>query len=280
MQEPSVAQNKRVELHIQLLGGFAVSVGGAAIPEAQWKSRRARSLVKLLALAPAHRLHRDQVIDALWPDSDLSAAANNFHQTLYAARRILEPAGGFSLVAGGRLSEPVRRGRANALGGRRAVRGGCRPGQRFARIRRSTRMPLGPLHRRPAAGGPLRRVDHPAPRSAAPGVPATCCWTWPGCTRPARNTRRPSRPCCACWPSDRSHEEAHAGLMRLYALSGQRQQALRQYQALREVLQAELDAEPGQETHANCTKRSRPGASPRPRRRQPPHPPPQPAGRS
>ena len=47
---------------------------------------------------------------------------------------------------------------------------------------------------------------------------------------------------------DKSHEEAHAGLMRLFALSGQRQQALRQYQILREVLQAELDAEPGQPT--------------------------------
>ena len=39
--------------------------------------------------------------------------------------------------------------------------------------------------------------------------------------------------------ADRSHEQAHAGLMRLYALSGQRQQALRQYQALKEMLQAE-----------------------------------------
>ena len=55
-------------VHLQLLGGFVVSVGDAAIPEAQWKSRRARSLVKLLALAPAHRLHRDQVIDSLWPE--------------------------------------------------------------------------------------------------------------------------------------------------------------------------------------------------------------------
>ena len=47
---------------------------------------------------------------------------------------------------------------------------------------------------------------------------------------------------------DKSHEEAHAGLMRLYALSGQRQQALRQYLALRDALHAELDAEPGQRT--------------------------------
>ena len=36
--------------------------------------------------------------------------------------------------------------------------------------------------------------------------------------------------------------------MRLYALSGQRQQALRQYQALCEMLQTELDAEPSEQT--------------------------------
>ena len=84
-------------VHVRLLGGFAVSVNGLPIPEDKWKSRRARSLVKLLALAPGHRLHRDQVIEALWPESDFSAAANNFHQTLYAARRILAAAGSVCL---------------------------------------------------------------------------------------------------------------------------------------------------------------------------------------
>jgi DNA-binding SARP family transcriptional activator len=31
-----------------------------------WRLRRARTLVKLLTLAPRHRLHREQVVDALW----------------------------------------------------------------------------------------------------------------------------------------------------------------------------------------------------------------------
>ena len=42
-------------------------------------------------------------------------------------------------------------------------------------------------------------------------------------------------------------EEAHAGLIRLYALSGQRGEALRQYERLREVLR-ELGVEPGPAT--------------------------------
>ena len=47
---------------------------------------------------------------------------------------------------------------------------------------------------------------------------------------------------------EKSHEKAHAGLMRLYALSGQRHLAVRQYQALRDVLLQELEAKPSQST--------------------------------
>jgi DNA-binding SARP family transcriptional activator len=68
------------ELRIQLLGGFGVSVGGRSIPDEQWRLRKLRNLVKLLALAPAHRLHRDQIIDLLWPGLDPEAAANQLRK--------------------------------------------------------------------------------------------------------------------------------------------------------------------------------------------------------
>ena len=45
----------------------------------------------------------------------------------------------------------------------------------------------------------------------------------------------------ACEPSN---EEAHRQLMRLYALTGNRHQALRQYEQCREAIRKELDAEP------------------------------------
>ncbi len=93
MDEASAIDEKEPLLRVQLLGEFAVWVRGEKIPEERWRMKRARSLVKLLALAEGHRLHRDQVIDTLWPESDLSAAANNFHQTLYGTRKILESAG-------------------------------------------------------------------------------------------------------------------------------------------------------------------------------------------
>jgi predicted ATPase len=48
--------------------------------------------------------------------------------------------------------------------------------------------------------------------------------------------------------ADPANEEAHAELMRLYAASGQRSLARRQYESLKEALRRELDAEPGPAT--------------------------------
>jgi DNA-binding SARP family transcriptional activator len=45
-------------------------------------------------LAPEHRLHREQVVDPLWPDSGRKAAGGCLRKTLHAARRTLNPAGG------------------------------------------------------------------------------------------------------------------------------------------------------------------------------------------
>jgi DNA-binding SARP family transcriptional activator len=81
-------------MQVQLLGGFAVLVDGRAVPESAWRLRRAKDVVKLLALAQSHRLHREQVMEALWPERSPEAAANNLHQALHVARRALRAAGG------------------------------------------------------------------------------------------------------------------------------------------------------------------------------------------
>ena len=73
-----------------LLGGFAAAVDGVATPGTAWRLKKARELVKLLALAPGHRLHREQAMDVLWRDRGPAAAANNLHQAVYVARRALD----------------------------------------------------------------------------------------------------------------------------------------------------------------------------------------------
>jgi hypothetical protein len=57
-------------VRIRLLGGFGVDRGGEPVDARAWRLRIARTLVKLLALRRDQRLHRDVLLDALWPDHD------------------------------------------------------------------------------------------------------------------------------------------------------------------------------------------------------------------
>ena len=80
------------DVSLRLLGAFEAAVDGVIVPESAWRLKKARELVKLLALAPGHRLHREQAMDVFWRDRDPAAAANNLHQAVHVARRALDPA--------------------------------------------------------------------------------------------------------------------------------------------------------------------------------------------
>jgi predicted ATPase/DNA-binding SARP family transcriptional activator/DNA-binding CsgD family transcriptional regulator len=76
-------------LRIDLLAGFRMTVGSTELTDAALRSRQAARLIKLLALAPGHALHREQLDEVLWPGSAPAAAANSLRQALYIARRAL-----------------------------------------------------------------------------------------------------------------------------------------------------------------------------------------------
>jgi predicted ATPase len=80
-------------LCIGLLGVFSISVGDSVIADDAWRLRKARTLIKLLALAPERRLHVDQAAELLWAGRDPDSARNNLHQAIFAARRALESIG-------------------------------------------------------------------------------------------------------------------------------------------------------------------------------------------
>ncbi len=79
-------------VRVEMLGGFSVRVGSRAIGQSEWRLKKAAALTKLLALAPDHRLHREQVMEALWPHLESRAASNNLRRTLHAAQKALDPA--------------------------------------------------------------------------------------------------------------------------------------------------------------------------------------------
>jgi DNA-binding SARP family transcriptional activator/tetratricopeptide (TPR) repeat protein len=77
------------QLEVRLLGRFEVIVDSRPVPVAAWGHSRAADLVKLLALAPRHRMSRDEVLESLWPRLDVAAAASNLYKAASYARRAL-----------------------------------------------------------------------------------------------------------------------------------------------------------------------------------------------
>jgi DNA-binding SARP family transcriptional activator len=78
-----------VLVEVGLLGGFTVAVDGCPTPASRWSRRHSGALVKLLALSPGGRLHRDRVVDVLWPDLTLDVALPRLHKAAHYARRAL-----------------------------------------------------------------------------------------------------------------------------------------------------------------------------------------------
>lgn len=81
-----------VPVRLYLFGPFRVVVAERPVEAGAWGLAKAASLVKLLALAPHYRLHREQLLDHLWPELPMTDAANNLRVALFHARRALAPA--------------------------------------------------------------------------------------------------------------------------------------------------------------------------------------------
>ena len=232
-------------LSIQLLGDFCVSVGSRVIDEQEWTSRVDRRLVKRLALAPHHRLHREHVMDWLWPHMGPEDGANNLHKALYMARRILEPdlpprrASSYLqlrhdllvLEAPGGLWIDVEA----FLAAARAAQEGRTP----QAYREALRLYTGDLV-------PEDRYEDwaIAYREWLSGLRVTLLVELAGVQEQTGDFSAAIETLQQAVASDPVHEEAQGLLMRLLVQAGRRHLALRQYQALRAALQRELHVEP------------------------------------
>jgi predicted ATPase/DNA-binding SARP family transcriptional activator len=232
------------ELRISLLGGFAAAAGDRSVSEGAWRLRKAKSLVKLLAMAPEHRLHRERASELLWPDRDAAAAANNLHQVLYVARRALETADldGSAVIELHDDALTLRVGRVDVEEFERAAAGARGSGDRTL-CQAAVDLYAGELLPED------RYEDWTAPRREA--LREQCIallLELAGIEQDGGDT-----PAAVGWlqralVEDPLHEEAHRQLMTLFALSGRRQQALAQYQRLRQALRREFEDVPDAET--------------------------------
>ncbi|MCA1718588.1 MAG: LuxR C-terminal-related transcriptional regulator [Actinobacteria bacterium] len=231
-------------VRVWLLGGFRVSVGSRTVEENRWRLKKAASLVKLLALAPDHKMHREQVMDLLWPDLEAEAATNNLHRTLHSARHALEP------------QTPAADSRYLRLGDEQIEL--CPEGslwvdaEVFEETAATARRARDPAACRAAldlyAGELLPGDRYEAwaedRREGLRQTYLSLLLEIAGLHKERENYEPAIEALRKVVAEEPAHEAAHAGLVRLYALTGRRDEALKQYERLREDLRRELDREP------------------------------------
>ncbi|MEN3305488.1 MAG: hypothetical protein V7603_1690 [Micromonosporaceae bacterium] len=79
-------------LRIKVLGRFDVLVAGQPVPLTAWRSRQARSLLKILVARRGRPVPRAELCDLLWPDDDARRTAHRLSVLLSAIRTVLDPA--------------------------------------------------------------------------------------------------------------------------------------------------------------------------------------------
>jgi len=79
-------------LAVQCLGRFSISVEGRDL-SLEGLRPKARSLLKMLAIHTDTAVHREAIVDGLWPDGDAASGIHNLQVAISAIRKLLSAAG-------------------------------------------------------------------------------------------------------------------------------------------------------------------------------------------
>jgi predicted ATPase len=245
-----VSSDQERQIEIRLLGSFEVSRGNRVLGAEDWPRKKASALLKRLALE--RRFLKDQAMEFLWPEFDPTSAANNLYKILHVLRKILDAALGpgaseatfrfkdgvlsllpsvwvdaleFESLCTARLQVPPERRAAEIAEALNLYRGDLLPDDRYEDW---TLIPRERLYRCQREARLELTIYHRGARDYVSAIALLM----------------------PLLEQDRADEPVHRELMRLYALSGQRHEALRQYQACVEALSTEIDAPPTSETAA------------------------------
>ena len=240
-----MADTGRMRLEIRLLGGFRMAVDGKDVPAEAWSRRNAAAILKILALSPGYRIHREQMMEHLWPETDPRQAVNNLYQAMHAARRALDtavPGAGQALLLQDHVIQfapeievwvdtgAFNQAASGAAGDSSALQdaiglyqGSLLPDDRYESWASEAREHLHQQY--------LGVLEDLAAMRESDG-------NFQGALALLRKL-------VAAEPL---HEPAYVALMRIHAATGQRQQAIRVYQSLTETLERELEIQPAPET--------------------------------
>lgn len=219
-----------MSVEIDLLDGFAVRIDGIRVPDAAWARRDAAAVVKVLALAEGRRLHREQLIERLWPELDVEEASPRLHKAAHYARRAMDRRGAVVL-----RDEMV------------SLLPGVLVDIDAVRFERDARAALD-------AGG-VTTADDVLDRYGATLLPADPYAEWAGDTRERlgalrEELMRQARRWRMILDKDPLDEQSHVSLMRELARAGDTHAALRQYERMDRTLRRELGVAPGPEALA------------------------------
>lgn len=87
---PMQHDEEKPALQVRCFGRFEIRVDGERPPLERVRPR-AREVLRMLALAAGRPVHRELLIEALWPGLDPSAATHNLHVAVSSLRAVLEP---------------------------------------------------------------------------------------------------------------------------------------------------------------------------------------------
>lgn len=248
-------------ISIRLLGSFEVVAGTARLTDSLMRRRRKSSwLIKLLALAPNHVLHREQVMDALWPELGPQAARNELYKGSSFIRTTLREQGCEDELV-------ILRGEVVELAPHVVVD--------IEEFRRSAREAL---DHDPA------QCQHALELYVGELLPSELYEPWTEAPREELRALRTqllrrlveaygkrgnwdrAADIVRSLPAAEYDEELLRTRMRVYRRAGDRQRAIDEYERFREVLRRDLDIAPSPRTHALFQAIASPGATPWPTR--------------
>jgi DNA-binding SARP family transcriptional activator len=90
-QLEKLTEEEHHDVSVVTLGGFRVYRGGEAVDVSEWRSRKARDLLRLLITRQGVHVPRDEVSEVLWPDEEPERSARRLSVLLSTLRSVLDP---------------------------------------------------------------------------------------------------------------------------------------------------------------------------------------------